>query len=126
MAFVEDKGVMAIRKHEKVLTDRLIKGLKRIRGARVYGTQDAGRQIAVVSFNVEGKTCSEVAEALEDRAGICCRAGLHCAPMAHRQIGTFPGGTVRFSMGMFNNETEIDTALGALREIAEQAKGGRQ
>ena len=125
LAFVEERGVAAIRAHEAALTARLLDGLRALPRVRVFGPGDAQRRIAVVSFNLEGWSCSEVATALEERAGLCCRAGLHCAPLAHRQLGTFPGGTVRFSLGAFNREDEVDTALGALWELAGEAEGGR-
>jgi cysteine desulfurase family protein len=125
LAFVAERGVEAIRAHEVALTARLIAGLREIPGVRVRGTGDAGRQTAVVSFTVDGRSCSEVAQALEERAGICCRAGLHCAPLAHRQLGTFPAGAVRFSPGVFTTETEIATALAAVRDVAVQPEGGR-
>lgn len=124
LAFVEARGIESIRKHEAALTARLIAGLRDVPGVRVLGTHDAGRQTAVVSFNLDGWSCSEVASALEERAELCCRSGLHCAPLAHRQLGTFPGGTVRFSLGLFNTETEIATALDVLRELVVQSKGG--
>ncbi|MBN1772368.1 MAG: aminotransferase class V-fold PLP-dependent enzyme [Deltaproteobacteria bacterium] len=124
LAFVEARGVAAIRAHEAMLTARLLDGLQAIPGVRILGPGDAARQTAVVSFNLDGRSCSEVASALEERAGICCRAGLQCAPLAHRQLGTFPEGTVRFSLGAFNREEELDTALAVLRELAGEGKGG--
>jgi cysteine desulfurase family protein len=123
LAFVEEQGVARIREREAALTARLIEGLREIPRVRLLGTGDARRQTAVVSFNLEGRACSEVAAALEERAAICCRAGLHCAPLAHRQLGTFPEGAVRFSLGLFNTEAEIAIALDALRELAERSKG---
>ncbi|MCK9460716.1 MAG: aminotransferase class V-fold PLP-dependent enzyme [Proteobacteria bacterium] len=123
LEFVEGRGLAAIREHETALIARLIDGLRGIPRVRVLGTGDAKRQTAVVSFNLDGWSCSEVATALEERAGICCRAGLHCAPLAHRQLGTFPEGAVRLSLGIFNTETEIAAALEALRELAEDSSG---
>jgi len=124
IAFVEERGVAAIRQHELALTALLLAGLREIPGVRVLGPGDPARRTAVVSFDLAGWHCSEVAQALEDRAGICCRAGLHCAPLAHRQLGTFPEGTVRLSLGLFNTEAEITTALAAVRELALQPRGG--
>jgi hypothetical protein len=60
---------------------------------------------------------SAVAFKLESEYGILTRVGLHCAPSAHKTLGTFPGGTVRFSFGYFNTEDDVDTAVKALREI---------
>ncbi len=123
LAFVAARGVDEIRAHERALTARLLDGLLAIPGVQVLGPRDAERQTATVSFNLAGWSCSEVAAALEERAGVCCRVGLHCAPLAHRQLGTFPAGTVRFSLGYFNHEGEIATALDALRELAVRGKG---
>lgn len=120
IAFVENQGLVKIREHERVLSAKLLDGLLQIPKVRVLGTHNPDQQTAVVSFNIEGWSCSEVAAALEDYAGICCRAGLHCAPMTHQQIGTFPEGTVRFSLGWFNQEEEIAIALDAVQELARQ------
>jgi cysteine desulfurase family protein len=125
LEFVEARSLEVLRQHERALTARLLEGLQDVPGVRVFGPRDADRQTAVVSFNLQGHSCSEVASALEERAEVCCRAGLHCAPLAHRQLGTFPEGTVRFSLGPFNHDAEIATALAALGELAGAPKGGR-
>lgn len=124
LAFVEQTGVEAIRRHATALTARLIAGLQEIPGVQLLGPCDASRQTALVSFNLEGWSCSAVASALEEHAGVCCRPGLHCAPLAHQQLGTYPAGTVRFSLGSFNTEEEIAAALAALRELAAQPSPG--
>lgn len=121
---VQARGVAAIRAHEAALATRLIDGLRALPGVRVLGPGDATRQVAVVSFLVDGLHCGQVAERLEERAGVCCRAGLHCAPLAHRQMGTFPEGTVRLSAGMFSRMDEVEVALAAVGEIAAEAAGG--
>ncbi len=125
LAFVEERTVAAIRQHELALTGRLIAGLRGIPAVRVLGAGEAASRTAVVSFNVDGWSCSEVATALEERAGICCRAGLHCAPLAHRQLGTFPDGAVRFGLGAFNTASEIDAALDELRVLSSLPKGAK-
>jgi cysteine desulfurase/selenocysteine lyase len=84
----------------------------------LYGPGDPSRQTALVSFNIEGLMSSEVALELDERFAILSRPGLHCAPAAHRTIGTFPQGAVRFGFGYFNTEQEIDAALAAIRELA--------
>ena len=123
LSILEERGLDAARKRELILTTRLLTGLREIPGVRIFGPQNPERQTAVVSFTLDGWSSSEVAQELDDRAGICCRAGLHCAPLAHRQLGTFPAGTVRFSLGLSNTEAEIVLVLDALRELAMERKG---
>ena len=72
------------------------------------------RQTATVSFNIARLEPSEVGLRLDDEYGILCRVGLHCAPAAHRTLGTFPGGTVRFGLGVFNTAEEVAAALDAV------------
>ncbi len=115
---VLDRGVEAIRRHEQDLAARLIAGLRSIPGVQVYGTGDAARQVAVVSFNIAGRTCAELAAALEQGFGVLCRPGLHCAPVAHRTLGTLPGGTIRFAPGLFTTSDEIERAVDAVRQVA--------
>lgn len=123
LGFIAEKGIDTIREHEASLTSHLIAGLQDISGVQVHGTCDAHLQTSVVSFNIDNLTCSETAQAFEEDAGVCCRAGLHCAPLAHRAIGTFPDGTVRFSLGFLNTEHEIEIALEAVRKLTVKSKG---
>jgi cysteine desulfurase family protein len=116
--FVLEQGIERIRAHEEGLTARLLAGLQEIPHVQVYGTLDAAQQTATVSFNVAGVEPSDVALRLDDEFGVLCRAGLHCAPAAHRTIGTYPRGTVRFGLGYLNTLEEVDAALAAVRQIA--------
>ena len=70
-----------------------------------------------MSFSVAGVSPSEVGLLLDESFGIMARTGLHCAPSAHRTLGTFPAGTVRFGFGWFNTAAEVDAAVDALRQI---------
>ncbi len=112
------RGVEEIRRHEVRLAQRLIDGLASISGVTVYGTRDAERQAATVSFNVAGLEPSEVGLRLDDEHGVLCRVGLHCAPAAHRTMGTFPRGTVRFGLGAMNTSEDVDAALAAVEALA--------
>lgn len=116
--FVEKTGVGLIRDKERSLLQNFIEGLKKIRGAIIYGPQSISDRVAVVSFNLEGISPSEASLILDEKYRIMCRPGLHCAPQAHRTIGTFPAGTLRFSFGYFNTEEEIEYGLKALYEIS--------
>ena len=110
-------GTAQIRAHEQQLTQRLLDGLAGNAGVRIIGTQDANQQVAVISFILEGQPVSETAHTLDEQFGIMCRPGLHCAPRAHQTLATSPNGTVRFSPGLFNTETEIEQALEAVTRL---------
>jgi cysteine desulfurase / selenocysteine lyase len=118
LRFIEEKGIEAIRRHEMDLIERLAVGLKGIPQVKLYGPQSGEDRIATLSFNIDRTPSSETALRLERDFGILCRSGLHCAPSAHRTIGTFPEGAVRFSLGVFNTRDEIDLALQAVSKIA--------
>ena len=119
--WVLERGVKTIHAHKVALTQRLIVGLEGIPGVTVYGSLDAECQMATVSFNIAGMASSEVGLRLDDEHGVMCRVGLHCAPAAHRTIGTFPDGTVRFGLGALNTAGEVDSALDAVRQLAREA-----
>ncbi|MDL2259617.1 aminotransferase class V-fold PLP-dependent enzyme [Deltaproteobacteria bacterium OttesenSCG-928-K17] len=121
--YVLTQGPENIRRHEMELTARFIDGLSRIRGANVHGPKTPENRVATVAVSLKGWVSSDLAGALEKEAGILTRAGLHCAPLGHRALGTFEqGGLTRFSFGPFNTAEEIDTAVAALDKLAFQKR----
>ena len=84
---------------------------------RVVGRHGIEGRVGVVSIVPLRQDPAELAFRLDERYGIATRVGLHCAPAAHRALGTFPGGTVRFSFGPFNTESEIDHAAQAVKKL---------
>jgi len=117
VAFILDTGLGAIRAYEERLTGQLLDGLTALDGVRVYGPDTSHERTALVSFTLAKMSPSEAALILGDEHGILCRPGLHCAPAAHKSIGTFPEGTIRFSLGFFNTPDQIDLALQALDRL---------
>ena len=115
-----EKGVQDIRDHEIGLMELMLAGLSAIPNVILSGTGDPTLQTATVAFNITGKQPSEVGQQLDEKYEILCRVGLHCAPAAHHTLGTFPSGTVRFGMGAFNNENDVQRALEAVREVAKK------
>ncbi len=109
----------AIYLHEKLLTARFMDGLAAIKRVCVPGAPAAGR-VGVVSVAFLGADNAEAAFALESRYKISTRCGLHCAPAAHKTLGTYPQGTVRFSFGPKNTAGEVDLALDAIARVAEE------
>ncbi len=119
IAWIRERGVDDIRAHETAITQRLIDGLRTLPNVTVYGTQDATKQAGAVSLTIDGADVGMVGFRLDDEFGIMCRVGLHCAPGAHRTIGTFPEGTIRLSAGAWTTADEIDAAIVAIAQIAE-------
>ena len=103
--YVRRKGTQAILAHERKLTLQAAGALSKIQGVEVYAAEDPSCQAGVLSFRVRAKDCEEVGAALGER-GIAVRAGLHCAPYAHRCAGTLDTGTVRASFSAFNTPRE--------------------
>ncbi len=121
IAYIQSVGLENIRSHEVKLASMLREGLKKIPGTRVYGPADPKDGVAVVSFTLEGVDCGDVGFILEEVYGILCRTGLHCAPGAHRCLGTFPQGTIRLSPGFSTSEEDAAYVLKAVAEIAAEA-----
>ncbi len=92
-------------------------GLETIKDVVVYGPRDMRFNVGIFSFTVKRRDPAEIASELEDRFGIMIRVGLHCAPSAHKIIGTFPEGTVRASIGYFTTKEEVEYFLKSLAEI---------
>lgn len=105
LRFVQRQGVARIADYEGELGRYAAQRLADIPGVEVFSGPE---QTGVVSFHVSGWDCEELGEALASR-GIALRAGLHCAPLAHRTAGTLETGTVRFSPSVFNRRQEVDT-----------------
>jgi|LSQX01.1.fsa_nt_gb cysteine desulfurase family protein len=118
------EGLSNIRSHEINLTGKLIDGLRQIPGCTVYGTLDAKEQTAIVSFNLQGMDSSEVGYRLDEEYDILCRIGLHCSPLAHQTIGTFPKGTVRLGLSYFNTEEEIERVIEAVTGLSKEIYNG--
>ncbi len=120
ISHVLDRGVENIRSREVALTALFMEGLSAVEGVTVHGPGDPGKKTAVTSFTVKGMETSDISFELDERFGIMTRPGLHCAPSAHRTIGTFPAGTVRCSFGIFTNEDEVGSALRAIEMLIEE------
>lgn len=112
-----EHGVDAIRAHEAEMSRMLINGLSEIPGVTVYGPRDCEKRTAVVSFTAKGFRVSEIGFRLDEEFGVLSRVGLHCAPAAHRAIGSFPEGTVRFAPGFRTTMDEITAAINAVKCI---------
>jgi selenocysteine lyase/cysteine desulfurase len=115
--FIMKQGIETIRAQEIHLTRQLIDGIKSLESVTVYGPNDGARRTSIASFTAAGHRVSEIGLRLDEEFGILCRVGLHCAPAAHRTIGTFPEGTVRLAVGLHTTANEIRFVIDAIKKI---------
>ncbi len=120
IAFVEKKKISRIHEYEMSLLHTAYTGLKNIRGVTLYTPYpDSAWYVPVLSFNVGNMHSAQTAEEL-NRAGFALRAGLHCAPAAHRRMGTISYGTVRMAPSVFNHPSEVQSFLAHVSRIAKR------
>lgn len=119
--FLQQKGVHAAQRHQREILTLLLDGLRQIQGLRILSPAEPSRCAGVVSITLPPFTPGELCHLLDERYGILTRAGLHCAPLAHRALGTYPEGTLRISIGAGTSAEDVLTAVSALKEVAESA-----
>jgi selenocysteine lyase/cysteine desulfurase len=118
--FIDETGIDEIYRHKQSLISKLINGLKSDNRIIMYGPPEGVERSGLLSINIDGVSPYDAATFLDRRYGIMTRAGLHCAPQAHRVLGTLETGTLRISVGWFNTEQQIDTLVSALKETAKE------
>jgi cysteine desulfurase/selenocysteine lyase len=117
--WIGEQGMDLVYAHEMRLARMLVEGLREIAGVSLYCCDNLDNHLSTVSMNIPGMKASDVGAMLDTEHDIATRAGLHCAPLVHQQLGTAEiGGSVRFSIGAFNNEEHIKAAIEGVREIA--------
>lgn len=118
--YIMETGMSNIRRKEEELTKHFIEEVSKIEKIKIYGPLDIKCHGPVVALNIGDADSSEISYILDDEYDIAVRPGLHCAPLAHKTIGTFKQGVVRFSFGYENTHEEIDLGIKALKEIAKE------
>jgi cysteine desulfurase / selenocysteine lyase len=111
------RGIENIRSHEIEMIKILKSGLEKISGIALHGPRNALEHTAIVSFTAQGHRVSDIGLRLDEEFGILCRVGLHCAPAAHRTIGTFPEGAIRFAPGVGTTAEEARASVEAVARI---------
>lgn len=120
LAFLLETGVEEIGRRERALARRFIDGVRNIPGVILYGDIDAKMRTSIVTLNIGEEDSGQISDILWEDYEICVRAGAHCAPLMHETLQTVHQGAVRFSFSYFNTEEEIDRAIAAVRELAEE------
>jgi selenocysteine lyase/cysteine desulfurase len=120
--WLNENGVAAIHAREMRLARKLVEGLRRVERVRLYCSDSLDNHLSTVMMNVEGMDAGDVGIMLDVDHDIATRTGLHCAPLVHQQLGLVEKhGGVRFSIGAFNTEQQVDAAIHAVAEIARWA-----
>ena len=117
--YILEKGVDAIHAYEIALAKHFYEGVRDIPGVTVYGDFTNWNRTAVVTLNIGDYDSGAVSDALWEDFGIATRPGAHCAPLMHHALGTAEQGAVRFSFALFNTLDEADTAIAAVKELAQ-------
>ena len=117
LSYLNTSAPSSIQEHELALTKRFLDGLQELPDIRVLGRPDTMNRIGVVSIQTKTLDNAQAAFRLAQEYGILTRVGLHYAPNAHKTLGSYPEGSIRFSFGHQNTNTDIDAALHALRHI---------
>lgn len=119
MEYILVKGMDKLYQHQIQLTELLMNGLKGVEQVKMIAPEISNNRLPIVSLIIKGVPSSEVALQLDQEFGIMTRAGLHCSPLAHKALGTFPQGTVRLSLGNFTTQKEIEITINALKRICQ-------
>lgn len=117
LGWLENTGIETLENHEKTLSKRFLEGIYGLKNVKLYGATVPEGRTGVFSVGFLNCDNAEAAWRLEREFGILTRCGLHCAPSAHKTLGSFPEGSVRFSTGWANTEADIDAALSAITAI---------
>lgn len=117
LRFVLEKGLENVRASQLELTQMLLDGIRQLEQIVLHGPENTVNRLPLVSLNIRGMLPSELARRLDTEYGIMVRSGLHCSPLAHQTMGSYPQGTVRFSIGAFNTESDVQKTITALKEI---------
>ena len=118
--FLLETGVDKVHAQKMKLMKHFVEGIKNLSKVKLYGDFDSEERVAIVSLNIGEMDAGIVSDILWEEYGICVRTGAHCAPLIHKHLGTEKQGVVRFSFGYFNTLKEVDVAIKAIKEIAEQ------
>ena len=117
LSYIKEVGLDTIHEKKMALTAYFLEGLKQFPNICVVGRQGLENRVAVVSLDFQNTDNAIAAFELESEYGIMTRVGLHCAPVAHKSLGTYPQGTVRIAFSASNTKEEIDVLLNALKHL---------
>lgn len=118
LKYIKEIGLKTIWEHEQELSKIFLENIHNIDGITLHGINSLQNRAAVFSITINNIDCAEAGYLLDKEFGIMTRTGIHCSPLAHKTMGTFPGGTIRFSFGIFNSKEDIDYISRALQQLS--------
>ena len=117
LEYIRRVGIDTIFETEKQLAQLFIEEIDKLPNVKIIGVRDWNKRVGTISLDFESIDNAEVSFILDSEYGIMTRCGLHCAPLAHQTLGTYPQGTVRFAFGHKNTEEDVEYAVSAIRKI---------
>ena len=115
--FILETGMDWINDKKQAHINRIISAFKKEPGIEIYGEAGFGENVSILCFNISGVPSEKAGDILENSFGIVLRSGLHCAPLAHKALGTYPDGALRVSPSFFTTSEEIEKFIYAVLEI---------
>lgn len=118
VTFILDKGIKNIMRQDRILLEYVVESLKQVPSVTLYLNSLKDKRLPIVSLNIENKTSCDVGYLLEKTFGIIINTGLHCSPLIHKQLGTYPSGTVRVSLSYFNTIEDVNYFIESIQKIS--------
>ena len=115
--FIKNEGIKTIKEKEEFLCQKAMDLLSKIPEVKIYGPMDAKQKTSTISFNIEGMDPEFTGFLLDNEFNITCRTGLHCTPLAHKTVGSYPAGSIRISLGYFNTLEEVYRFVEVIKEL---------
>ncbi len=117
LEYIRRVGIDTIFETEKQLAQLFIEEIDKLPNVKIIGVRDWNKRVGTISLDFESIDNAEVSFILDSEYGVMTRCGLHCAPLAHQTLGTYPQGTVRFAFGHKNTREDVEYAVSAIRKI---------
>lgn len=117
--YIVEKDIQKLREKQQNMIAKLISEFSKIENVKIFGSKDSKKRASAVSINIGDRDSQEITYLLSDKYDIATRGGKHCAPLAHKRMGTLEQGMVRISISSFTTDEEINSVINAVKELAQ-------
>ena len=117
--YIVEKDIQKLREKQQNMIAKLISEFSKIEEVKIFGSKDSKKRASAVSINIGDRDSQEITYLLSDKYDIATRGGKHCAPLAHKRMGTLEQGMVRISISSFTTDEEINSVINAVKELAQ-------